>query len=117
MASSGLELTTVGFGNSAGGVCRSLAPGLLVLGGWDNNRWVFFVLTNLFLWLWRLAGVAKIERLRAPTVLVLIIAALVIARIPIYYFDHKSPRDFGYPEAKRFAHELVHGPMFKKPSE
>ena len=80
-----------------GAVC---APGLLGLGGWDSNRWVFFLISNLFIAVWLIAG--RLEQVRARTIVVMVTALLVVDRIPIYYFDAKAPRQLGIPELVRF---------------
>jgi hypothetical protein len=67
------------------------APLLLVFGGWDDNRWVFLVITNFFFVAWLSLG----DRTRelAPTgIAIPAVVVLLFSTFSIYYFDRGKPR-------------------------
>jgi len=90
-------------------------PGLLVLGGWDHNRWVFLLLTNFFVVLWMSLN-GRGHELRRGTIAVLVTALLVISHINIFYFLPDSPRELGYRAVRNFLKQMIDGRLFEKPT-
>lgn len=85
--------------------CGAIAgPGLLAFGGWDSNRWVFFVICNFFLMLY--LAFDDDTSIGRGELLVLVAAMVLVTRIPLYYFDEKSPRTLGIPELKAFLRDV-----------
>jgi hypothetical protein len=76
-------------------VAAVAAPALLAFAGWDWARWGFLLVTNFALLLW--LGPARDFR---P--LPLLGAALLLAHLPLPYFDAQHPRDLSLREVAAF---------------
>lgn len=86
-----------------------LAPLLLVYGGWDNNRWQLFTVTNFAIVMW-----AGFDALRPRAPFVLAVTLLVLMRLPILWLDVK-PRPLSIDGVTYFAGDLSSGTFFQVP--
>jgi hypothetical protein len=89
-----------------------LVPTLLVYGGWDGNRWRFIVLTNFFIVVWFALANRPRAPLRIATITVLVVAALLISKLDIWYFDQLAPRELEYRPLVKFFRHLADGSLF-----
>ncbi|HEY0192600.1 MAG TPA: hypothetical protein VGC42_15885, partial [Kofleriaceae bacterium] len=76
------------------------APSLLIFGGWDDNRWIFLIVTNFLLVVWYSLADRR-DELGARAASVLLIALLLFSQNPSYYFDGLKPRALSYRELRR----------------
>ena len=94
--------------------CAAVAvTSLLVYGGWDGNRWRFLVITNFFLVVWFLLGERSAKPLRIGTITLLVLSALLVSRLAIWYFDGLSPRETGYRPIVKFFQHIADGSVFE----
>lgn len=86
------------------GAAAVAAPALLAFGGWDWARWAFLLVTNFALVLW--LGPARDFR---PWPL--IGAAVLLAHLPLPYFDAQHPRDLSWRGLSAFADQAFSTPV------
>ncbi|MFT3696670.1 MAG: hypothetical protein QM831_26250 [Kofleriaceae bacterium] len=85
-------------------------PLLLVYGGWDNNRWQLFTVTNFAIVMW-----ASYDQLKPRAPVILAIALLVLMRLPILWLDVKS-RPLSIDGITYLAGDLSSGTFFNIPT-
>jgi hypothetical protein len=84
-------------------VAAVAAPALLAFAGWDWARWGFLLVTNFVLLLW--LGPPRDFR---P--LPLLGAAVLLAHLPLPYFDAQHPRDLSWRDLTAFAGQAFSTP-------
>ncbi|MFJ1761596.1 hypothetical protein ACIOD2_14840 [Amycolatopsis sp. NPDC088138] len=70
------------------------APALLAFAGWDSARWGFLLVTNFAVVLWLWLGERELDGRR---LVVLGATLLVLAHVPLPYFDGHAPRELSGP--------------------
>lgn len=94
----------------------SIAPALLCAVGWDQGRWAFLVVSNtavcLYLWTER-----QVRPLGVPPIAAIALVFILIARIPLPYFDGLSPRPFQVSAAKQLLSQWADLSFFKVPAK
>jgi hypothetical protein len=88
------------------------APAFLAYAGWDGNRWVFLTLTHFFAVVW----LSLRHELRAASIAVLAVVTLVLATLPIGYFEDRKARGLSYDDAVHLVHQLRDGSLFEEPT-
>lgn len=92
------------------------APMLLLLAGFDANRWVFFVISNFFLVVWISLGDRSDRELGAASIVVIVTTLLVLSHFQFEYFDKYAPRNLGSRvDRKLLLRELASGSLFAIP--
>ncbi len=84
-------------------VAAVAAPALLAFGGWDWARWGFLLVTNFALLLW----LGPVRDFRPWP---LIGAAVLLAHLPLQYFDAQHPRDLSWRQLTAFADQAFSTP-------
>jgi len=92
------------------------APALLVLGGYDSNRWIFLICANFFLAVWLALG-DRPRPLGGAAVIAFATTLLVLSQLPIDYFDELHPRHLGSrADRKALIHGVATGALFARPA-
>ena len=76
-------------------------PSVLVVAGWDFNRWAFLIITNFFIVLW-ISLDERIEELTIAAIAVLALTLLLLTHVSLPYFDRYQPRELGYQPIRAF---------------
>lgn len=90
------------------------APGALMFGGWDSNRWIFLMIANYALVAWIVLEGRRHE-LRAGALMIIGVTIVLLTRVPLYYFESLAPRELGYRAARHFVKEVRTGALFETP--
>jgi hypothetical protein len=90
------------------------APILLCLGGWDAGRWAFLVISNFAIVMYIWLGRARVE-LTLQQCVALALGLILLARIPLPYFDNFEPRSLQVSQAKVLAKSVLDGSFFNTP--
>ena len=90
------------------------APILLCLGGWDAGRWAFLVISNFAIVMYIWLGRARVE-LTLQQCVALALGLILLARIPLPYFDDFEPRSLQVSQAKVLAKSVLDGSFFATP--
>jgi hypothetical protein len=94
-----------------------VAPAFLVYGGWDWNRWTFFLVVNFFVMVWLALGERGLRALRPGPVVILATTVLLLARVPIDHFDKQPARELSPRGVRTLAGQVESGKLFAIPSE
>jgi hypothetical protein len=90
------------------------APILLCLGGWDAGRWAFLVISNFAIVMYIWLGRARVE-LNLQQCVALALGLILLARIPLPYFDSFEPRSLQVSQVKVLAKSVLDGSFFDTP--
>jgi hypothetical protein len=90
------------------------APILLCLGGWDAGRWAFLVISNFAIVMYIWLGRARVE-LTLQQCVALALGLILLARIPLPYFDDFEPRSLQVSQVKVLAKSVLDGSFFDTP--
>jgi hypothetical protein len=98
------------------GVAAALSPLLLVFAGWDQFRWAFLLVTNLFLVVWLFLDHTgrELDLLRVGA---LAITVLVLTHWQLHHLDGVGPRGLDRDSISAFAHEVRSGELFDIPRD
>lgn len=98
----------------------AISPAALALGGWDQERWVFLMVANFCVVLWlRLDDVPSpgfLSRPVAARASAAMLALLVVAHVPLTYFDGYVPRPLTGAGLGDFTADLRSGDLFAQPA-
>lgn len=90
------------------------APVALAFAGWDTQRWELILVANFFLVLWANLERSR-EELSPPQIAVLVAALLIVAHVPVYFFDSTQPRAMDWPDFKLLVRQVMDGALFRIP--
>jgi hypothetical protein len=88
-----------------------VSPLLLVFGGWDDNRWVFLVITNFFVIVW-ISLEDRVHEIAPIGIAILAVVTLVFSTFGLWYFDRLNPRHLTPHELRSFEHAVIYGRVF-----